>query len=454
MIEKLNSPDTRFEILPPAMPPLQGESGPGDAMGRIGDGIVDLTAGSDKSVRKGARDMTKVRALVLHQMACCFQRKQPLRDYLGLKAHFAILPDGRILKIHPLEQLIWASNGFNAASVAVEFAGNFPDVRGRWWQGDKYGRNRVTPAQIEAGRRLVRHLVRTIGLHTVLAHRQSSATRENDPGPDIWSGVGQWAVDTLGLKDGGPGFKVGNGHPIPDAWRTWGRPGLAAPAKEAESGESAEAGESGASGESGELGELGGSGGSGETEQETWLGPVTATLRWSDRPLTYAQVARVRDHGGVYIALLKPPGGRISILKVGHTGTFARRMTDRQYVELNRQHPRDLHFYLAEVRGTRGAKGIGGVVQMVELALARLLRRSGHLTGRQLPRAPVTTSGPVRIANVLPPRLPGLLKADLLTTALRASKDQGDAFPSASTIAPGRLELPSNFKWEAEGAWT
>jgi hypothetical protein len=57
----------------------------------------------------------------------------------------------------------------------------------------------------------------------VLAHRQSSNMRENDPGPDVWHHVGQWAVDTLGLSDGGPGFKIGNGKPIADAWRTWGR---------------------------------------------------------------------------------------------------------------------------------------------------------------------------------------------------------------------------------------
>jgi hypothetical protein len=434
-----------FEILPPAAPSMQGESEFGDLIGRIGsgigavasrlaqavgsDGIIDLTAQSDKTIRKGARDLKKIHALVLHQMACCFQRKEPLRGYLKLKAHFAILPDGRILKVHPVEQLIWASNGFNAGSVAVEFAGNFPNVKGKWWEGDKYGRNRVTPAQIEAGRRLVRHLVRTIGLRTVLAHRQSSASRENDPGPDIWFGVGQWAVDNLGLKDGGPGFKVGDGNPIPDVWRTWGRSQPTAPTKEAE------------------FGELG------EFEQETYLGPLTATLRWTDKPLTYTQVSKIHDYGGVYIALLKPPGGKITILKVGLTGTFARRMKDRQYVDLYNQHKRNLHFYLAEVRGVRGMRGIGGVVQMVELALARLLRRSGDLTGNQLPKVPVTTRGAVKIINVLPPTLAGLLKSDPLTTALRTSKDQGDPFPSTSTIAPGQLALPSGFKWEAEQAW-
>lgn len=207
-------------------------SGIGSAVGWAagalgGTRIIDLTAKADKSKRKGTRAAGKVYALVLHQMACCFQPRDPLTRFLSLSAHFAILADGRILQLHPVSALMWASNGFNAGSVAVEFAGNFPNTSGKWWQGDKFGRNRLTQAQIEAGRYLVRYLMRSMGLKVVLAHRQSSGTRENDPGPDIWSQVGQWAVNTLGLKDGGPGFKVGSGNPIPDAWRTWGQAGVA-----------------------------------------------------------------------------------------------------------------------------------------------------------------------------------------------------------------------------------
>lgn len=189
--------------------------------------IIDLTAQSDRSHRKGKRDPKSVYALVLHQMACCFRRRDPLRSYLRIKSHFAILPEGQILQLHPVSALLWASHGFNSKSVAVEFAGNFPNVKGKWWKGETYGRDRATPAQLEAGRCLIRHLVRTMGLRVVLAHRQSSNMRENDPGPDVWYHVGQWSVDKLGLSDGGPGFKIGTGKPILDAWRTWGRGGSA-----------------------------------------------------------------------------------------------------------------------------------------------------------------------------------------------------------------------------------
>jgi hypothetical protein len=206
-------------------------AGVGSAYGKVMDvvgsatrsRIIDLTGKADKSVRKGSRDPKTVYALVLHQMACCFKPKNPLSRFLSLKAHFAILADGRILQLHPISALIWASNGFNRRSVAVEFAGNFPNTADKWWKGDTYGRNRLTQAQVDAGRYLVRYLMRTMGLTHVLAHRQSSGTRENDPGPDIWYHVGQWAVGKLGLKDGGSGFKIGSGNPIPDAWRSWGR---------------------------------------------------------------------------------------------------------------------------------------------------------------------------------------------------------------------------------------
>lgn len=218
--------------------------------------IIDLTAKADKRPRHGLRDPKKVWAVVLHQMACCFNVANPLQRMLNIVAHFAILPDGRILQLHPVLEMLWASHCISPGSVAVEFAGNFPDVNGRWWfdcrqdkstgayldkwnercckhirtHGNQSGcaytgnMNQVTPAQIDAGRYLVRYLVRTMGIRMVLAHRQASDQRDNDPGPDIWCNVGQWAVDNLGLSDGGPGFQCDSGSPIPTAWRNWCKP--------------------------------------------------------------------------------------------------------------------------------------------------------------------------------------------------------------------------------------
>ena len=186
--------------------------------------IEDRTSFTPRDKRKRKpRDMSKVYALVLHQTAGN-QRNTPPNRYDSVTAHFVIKPNGQILQLHPLAAYLNASNGFNAGSVAVEFAGNFPDVRGKRYvyPNGASPQGTLTAEQIKAGRCLVRYLVKNMSLTHIVAHRQSSASRANDPGPDIWYHVGQWAINNLGLRDGGPSFKVGSGNPIPDIWRTWG----------------------------------------------------------------------------------------------------------------------------------------------------------------------------------------------------------------------------------------
>jgi hypothetical protein len=111
-----------------------------------------------------------------------FSRGNDPARYNRVNSHFAILPDGAILQLHPVFALLYASNGFNNGSVAVEFAGNFPNVKGKCWNPARFGCHRATTEQIEAGRRLVDHLIGTIGLTHVLAHRQSSAPGRTTPG--------------------------------------------------------------------------------------------------------------------------------------------------------------------------------------------------------------------------------------------------------------------------------
>jgi hypothetical protein len=55
----------------------------------------------------------------------------------------------------------------------------------------------------------------------IFARRQTGGSHGNDPGPDIWSHVGQWAVTRLGFSDGGPDFKLHAGKAIPQVWRDW-----------------------------------------------------------------------------------------------------------------------------------------------------------------------------------------------------------------------------------------
>jgi N-acetyl-anhydromuramyl-L-alanine amidase AmpD len=179
--------------------------------------IVNLCAEAPASKRSKRTALPD--AVVLHQMA--LSRGDDLRRYKKVTAHFVIAPNGAVAQLHPLSARLSASHGFNGRSVAIEFAGNLQSADGRWWRPEDYGRNYLTPAQVETGRRLLR-LLSKLGMRFVFGHRQSYADRGNDPGPEIWSQVGQWAIEQLGMSDGGPGYFIDSGHPIPDSWRSHG----------------------------------------------------------------------------------------------------------------------------------------------------------------------------------------------------------------------------------------
>ena len=182
--------------------------------------IVDRTDHSPRDKRKSTRNLANVYALVLHQTA--FSRGNSVTRYDRVTAHYCLLPDGTILQLHPQSAYLWASNGFNSGSVAIEIVGNFRSDRGRWWAPERMGRNYLTAEQIASGRAFLRFLMDDLGITHVLAHRQAKDIKANCPGPDIWGTIGQFGVDTLGLDDGGPGFKISSGKPIPETWRTWG----------------------------------------------------------------------------------------------------------------------------------------------------------------------------------------------------------------------------------------
>jgi hypothetical protein len=177
--------------------------------------IVDMCGQAPASKRSPRNE--PVNAVVLHQMG--LSRGNDLQRYRQVTAHFVIPPDGRVAQLHPTSSRLSASHGFNGRSVAIEFAGNLRSTNGQWWKPETYGRDTLTAAQVESGRKLLRAL-ESQGVRFVFAHRQSYSQRGNDPGPEIWASVGQWAIDTLGMSDGGPGYVEGTGQPIPDEWRT------------------------------------------------------------------------------------------------------------------------------------------------------------------------------------------------------------------------------------------
>lgn len=119
-------------------------------------------------------------------------------------AHLVVLFDGTIVYTHDVE---YPLNDVGASKgIDIEFAGSFanastPPPAGT--VGDPMRQNgRATPAQLRAGRTLVRYLKQRIpSIQRIHPHGQFTAIKRNScPGPDVWVNVGQWAVDELHLS--------------------------------------------------------------------------------------------------------------------------------------------------------------------------------------------------------------------------------------------------------------
>jgi hypothetical protein len=196
--------------------------------------LIDQTALTPKTLRYGvARLAATIDAVVLHQTAD--GRASVAANFINTVAHFVVMANGQIVQLHPVESLLYASSKLSERSVSIEFGGHFAMKKNYWWSGNP-ARNVPSMAQIQGGRNLVTYLNRFYNIRFVFAHRQgyvprngipltgkhdpSKNERSNCPGPEIWYGVGEWAMKQLGMSDGGATFAVGNGDPIPAYWRS------------------------------------------------------------------------------------------------------------------------------------------------------------------------------------------------------------------------------------------
>jgi peptidoglycan hydrolase-like protein with peptidoglycan-binding domain len=171
--------------------------------------------------RRSPRDPSKVDCIVLHHMA--FNRGNQVNSYLKVGAQYIVTADGQVAQLYDDLDYLNSSNNFNPRCVAIEFAGNFPRQDYHWWKNKERtipDRCYLTPAQIRAGRCLLSTIKAKLpNIKYLYAHRQSSASRENDPGQDVWFNIGEWALTNLNLSDREPKLFEGDGQAIPAAWR-------------------------------------------------------------------------------------------------------------------------------------------------------------------------------------------------------------------------------------------
>jgi N-acetyl-anhydromuramyl-L-alanine amidase AmpD len=171
-----------------------------------------------------ARPISRVTGVCLHQTACVLGERIGRYDTVG--AHFAITRSGKIIWLHDFDRQVAAANGWNDGTVSIEVDGLYAGVEGdpsTVWDDpstpEKEVGQTLTSETVEALKQLLRWIKSQLGpqMNAIVAHRQASENRRNDPGSAIWA-IALLMHAELGCSDGGVGFTLGNGLPIPEKW--------------------------------------------------------------------------------------------------------------------------------------------------------------------------------------------------------------------------------------------
>lgn len=197
--------------------------GPRLASGRFHD--LRRDAGQDRI--GGRRSWKQINGVTLHQTACVLGEK-PQR-WRNVAAHLGVTRAGQVIWMHDFEKIVWHGNGLNGATIGIELDGTYAGVEGDdrtfWRPLTEPGREPQTPtnALVEAAKATVRWICREVERHggrveKLCAHRQASRERQSDPGSALWREVALPLHAELKLDDGGPGYVLGKGRPIPEKW--------------------------------------------------------------------------------------------------------------------------------------------------------------------------------------------------------------------------------------------
>lgn len=173
----------------------------------------------------GERPWTKITGICLHQTACVLGENPERWDSVG--CHIGVTRAGYVIRLHDFDRLIVHGNGWNSQCVGIEIDGTYEGIEGderTLWKGDsRVHAQRPTAEAIEATQQVIRSICDEVSanggkIKALVAHRQASASRRSDPGSGIWKSIALPMMKELKLTDGGPGFKIGDGLPIPESW--------------------------------------------------------------------------------------------------------------------------------------------------------------------------------------------------------------------------------------------
>ncbi len=170
------------------------------------------------------RPLSSVTGVCLHQTACLLGENVPRYDNVG--AHFAVTRMGKVIWLHDFDRKVAAANGWNNGTVSIEIDGLYAGVEGDpstvWDDPSTPSRETamvLTQETIHAVNALLEWIKGQLGpqMNVIVAHRQSSESRRNDPGSAIWKACALPMHAKLGCSDGGVGFKL-DGYAIPAVW--------------------------------------------------------------------------------------------------------------------------------------------------------------------------------------------------------------------------------------------
>jgi hypothetical protein len=191
------------------------------------DQFFDLREESDKKYIMGRRSWKDVTGICLHQTACVLGEKPSRWATIG--AHNGVTRGGKVIWMHDHDLVIVHGNGWNAQTVGIELDGTYAgvegDIRTFWRPADEPNLQPQSPTEalVKSAQATIRWIVDEVARHggkikVLVAHRQASKDRQSDPGSAIWQQVALPLHKELGLTDGGVGFKIGSGYPIPESW--------------------------------------------------------------------------------------------------------------------------------------------------------------------------------------------------------------------------------------------
>jgi len=175
------------------------------------------------------RSWANTTGITLHQTACDLGESLERYDTIG--SQWSITRSGKKRWHCDNNRIVYAANGFNNRTVSIEVNGLYAGDEARrletTWDNPAT-KKRETPQDVTeesmiALRMVCRFICWDVMRHGgrikfILAHRQSSGSRENDPGSEIWQRAAVPLLAELGLSDGGANFKVDDGNPIPECW--------------------------------------------------------------------------------------------------------------------------------------------------------------------------------------------------------------------------------------------